>query len=60
MEILLVVCTKDGIINFGENINMKSISETIKEIINNFAKQGIVFSNEQDFQFQLSDRKSVV
>lgn len=54
MEILLVVCTKDGIINFGENINMKSISETIKEIINNFAKQGIVFSNEQDFQFQLS------
>ncbi|MBO5578119.1 MAG: hypothetical protein J5955_03330 [Bacilli bacterium] len=30
---------------------MKAI---IKEIINNFAEQGIVFSNEQDFQFEMA------
>lgn len=33
---------------------MKDMNKIIKEIIDEFAKQEIVFSNEQDFQFQMA------
>ena len=36
-----------------ESTNM-NIEQNIRDVINSFAKKGIVFSNEQDFQFEMA------